>query len=421
MLSSSIRRPRILVVTQYYRPESFIVNDLVEILSTDWDISVLCAYPSYPTLSNYANVSRKQISRDDAQRPEMVYRLAGVSGRRGSLISTITSWLTFMISGTTWIRRNRWRNWDAVLVYAPAPLTVGLIPILANVRCPKYIWIVDTWPEAVEVRLQTIPIPNFLRRSIIGLSRQIVRPIFHIYDAIAVQNQLMRKYYTAQFQVCDGRTAVIEQWESAERSRYWDPHSPEFCTLTARLASFKKQFQTVVVNCGNFGFAQNLELLLETAAQTPDCGFVFIGSGTEWVKIQEFEKRAQNVLTFDSVPQAVLDGWAEYFSFGMCAIRPGSSPNSTIPQRCHLYGSWGLPLLFVCDGPSIVPPNLDLLVLQISPNIDLVRAGLNRLKDLSTDQRNVEGRKIKQYFSSFADKSVIRSKFTSLIAIKGRN
>ena len=45
------------------------------------------------------------------------------------------------------------RTFDKIFIYAPSPITVGILGVVAakRFRCKSYLWVHDLWPESVRV------------------------------------------------------------------------------------------------------------------------------------------------------------------------------------------------------------------------------------------------------------------------------
>ena len=84
---------KILFFTQYFWPENFRINELVEDYKTK-DINILTSYPSYPDYKNFKNFKKNE---DTNFIGSKIYRMP-VFPRSNSNISISLNYFSFIIS-----------------------------------------------------------------------------------------------------------------------------------------------------------------------------------------------------------------------------------------------------------------------------------------------------------------------------------
>jgi colanic acid biosynthesis glycosyl transferase WcaI len=142
---------KILVVSQYFWPENFRINDLVkEWVQRGHHVTVLTGIPNYPSgkiFEAYRVEPNHFLNYKGARvvRVPMVPR--GTGGARLSL-----NYLSFVVGSILW---GPWRlrglPADVIFVFEPSPVTVGLPAILLGKlkRAPVVFWALDLWPETL--------------------------------------------------------------------------------------------------------------------------------------------------------------------------------------------------------------------------------------------------------------------------------
>jgi hypothetical protein len=140
----------VLIVTERFWPEDFIINDLAaELAAGGVEVTVLTQQPSYPHGQLFQGYRNRPFTRETWQ-GVTVLRLGSVLGYRNSLMRKILSYLWFALYGafTVLVRRLRF---DSVLIYQVGPLTMAVPGILAGKvrRRPVVIWTQDLWPDSV--------------------------------------------------------------------------------------------------------------------------------------------------------------------------------------------------------------------------------------------------------------------------------
>ena len=121
---------RILVISQYYWPENFRINDLTEdLVKRGHEVTVLTGIPNYPlgtVFPEYANNpnSYKFYKGADIVRVPIVVRGQGV-------IKIALNYLSFIISGTIiGLFKLRKQRFDSIFVFELSPITIGLPAIV---------------------------------------------------------------------------------------------------------------------------------------------------------------------------------------------------------------------------------------------------------------------------------------------------
>ena len=54
------KRKNVLIITHYFWPEDFKINELASGLSKNYNVSILTGYPSYPSKKYFKNFKKKK-------------------------------------------------------------------------------------------------------------------------------------------------------------------------------------------------------------------------------------------------------------------------------------------------------------------------------------------------------------------------
>ena len=127
---------RLLVVSQYFWPESFRVNDLVaELVARGHQVTVLTGEPNYPDGHMYP-----EFQRDPTQFANYggapILRVPVIARGKGS-VRLVINYLSFVASGLVlgpW--RLRGKAFDAIFVFQTSPIT-SAIPALLLPQTPR--------------------------------------------------------------------------------------------------------------------------------------------------------------------------------------------------------------------------------------------------------------------------------------------
>ena len=121
---------KILIITQYFYPENFRINDLVfSLKKRGYDIDVLTGKPNYPKGDYYEGYSWKG-PKEEKINDINVFRSNLFVRRSASGIRLFLNYLSFLFYGTIKIYSIN-NNYDKIFIYAPSPITVGFLGFFA--------------------------------------------------------------------------------------------------------------------------------------------------------------------------------------------------------------------------------------------------------------------------------------------------
>ena len=177
---------RILVVSQYFWPEQFRINDLVlSLQERGHAVTVLTGVPNYPggeLFDGYDWWSRRR----DEYEGIPVYRVPLFVRRQGRGWQLALNYLSFVVFGSLlgpWFLRKR--PFDVIFVFEPSPFTVGIPAALIRrlKKAPVIFWVQDLWPESLE-SAGAVSSP-----AVLNTLGRLVRWIYHRCDHVLVQSR----------------------------------------------------------------------------------------------------------------------------------------------------------------------------------------------------------------------------------------
>jgi hypothetical protein len=143
---------KILVVTQYFWPESFRINDVVSTLfEKGLHVDVLTGKPNYPEGEIYNNYKMWGCQTENKYGAN-IYRVPLFPRGSNNKIRIILNYLSFIffgvIMGAWMVRKNKY---DLVFVYGLSPILLSLPGIfISKIKRIKIIlWVQDLWPESL--------------------------------------------------------------------------------------------------------------------------------------------------------------------------------------------------------------------------------------------------------------------------------
>jgi len=336
------RRVKILLVTQYFWPESFRINDLTRAWrDQQHDVTVLTGLPNYPAGRFFAGYSllgpyRETFNGARVRRIPILSR----GPRRG--VRLVLNYLSFVCSGVAigpLVARERY---DATFVYAPSPVTQCIpalwIKFLRGI--PVVLWLQDLWPDNL-VAVGAIRSPWSLR-IMTWLSRWIYRHC----DLVLVQSPAL---VSGVRNVCPevAQLRVLVNWaDDFYRPEVVEADAPERRELPSGFT---------IMFAGNLGSAQALDVAIAAASLLKDEGvrWVFIGDGNQRAFLER-ERQAQGLEQVVSLlgprPAEAMPRYLSLADALLVSLRPDPTFASTVPAKLQSALAVGRPVLAALDG-----------------------------------------------------------------------
>ena len=170
---------RILIISQYFYPENFRINDLCFGLQENGHkITVLTGKPNYPNGKFYKGYSFFK-NRFEKINGIDVYRSNLFPRGSGSGFKLFINYISFVLFGFFKLFFIKGK-FDKIFVYAPSPITVGYLGIFASFlfREKPFLWVHDLWPESVK---DAGGIKNEIVLSLVNL---MTKSIYYFYHRI---------------------------------------------------------------------------------------------------------------------------------------------------------------------------------------------------------------------------------------------
>lgn len=335
---------RILVLSQYFWPENFRINDLVsDLIARGHEVTILAGVPNYPS-GKVFDEYRADPERFARFEGAEVIRVPMLPRGSGSL-RLAANYASFVLSGLTagaW--KLRGRRFDVILSVALSPISAVLPAVLQRrlKRAPLFVWVLDLWPESLEA-VGAVRSPRLL--ALVG---RLVSYIYRRTDHILVQSRAfmdnIRKYA--------GDDAVVSYLPGWAEPVF--QHGREPAASAAEIGRFSDSFN--VVFAGNVGEAQDFPAILDAAEALPDdvrARILVIGNGrmTPWVE-KEIARRglSQRVILLGRFPLERMPSFFKAADALLVSLKRDKIFAMTIPAKVQSYLAAGVPLLGMLDG-----------------------------------------------------------------------
>ena len=143
---------KLLIISQYFWPENFKINDLVgELVARGHEVTVLTGQPNYPEGKIFADFlkSPEKFANYNGARIIRVPLVARGNGRVRLVLNFLSFAIVAALLGPIKLRD---AAFDCIFVFEPSPITVG-IPAIVVRRLrgvPMAFWVQDLWPETLQ-------------------------------------------------------------------------------------------------------------------------------------------------------------------------------------------------------------------------------------------------------------------------------
>lgn len=336
---------RVLVLSQYFWPEVFRVNEIVsELTARGHAVTVLTGRPNYPDGQVFAAYR---------ENPQAFSRYAGADVLRvplrprgkGSLRLVLNYW-SFVFWGTLlgpWLLRGR--RFDAIFVFETSPITSALPAILLKKlkRAPLFLWVLDLWPDT----LSAIGIVKSERA--LGWVGRLVAFIYGHCDLILAQSR--------------GFFPRIERWSKAPaKSRYFpqwaeadfDAGKVAAAAVAPELAAHDGFFK--IMFAGNLGEAQDFPAILDAAERLKhrrDIRWLIVGDGRAADDLRRGIAARGLQDTVFMLGRHPIERMPSFFKGAdalLVSLKAEPIFAMTIPGKVQAYLAAGRPLLAMLDG-----------------------------------------------------------------------
>lgn len=332
---------RILLISQYFWPENFRINDLcIGLQKRGHKITVLTGKPNYPNgkyFKGYKLLNKKIEYWNNIK----IYRSNIILRGNGKGINLFLNYISFVFTATMKLFFIN-EKFDKILIYAPSPITVAIPGIFAKkiFKIKSYLWVHDLWPESIKSAggIES----RFILESINNLTKWIYTKI----DFILIQSNGFRSYLNKQL-VNDNK--II----------YYPYYAEEFYKIEKPENKYREQLPKGfnLIFAGNIGEGQSFPILLKAASIIKEkkykINWIIFGDGRlkEFVKDQIKKYNLQeNFILKDSLPAIEMP---KYFSCAdalLVSLKKNEIFSITIPGKLQSYLACGRPIIGSLDG-----------------------------------------------------------------------
>jgi glycosyltransferase involved in cell wall biosynthesis len=328
---------KILIVSQYFYPEQFLINEIAEnLVHRGNQVTVLTGLPNYP----HGRIPFKYRffrNRTEFYNGVKIVRVSMVS--RGNTLKMFFNAISYAIFAS--IKSLFMRKYDVIYSYQMTPIT-QVIPAIIYKKIKKTrlcIYVCDVAPSSGEKRFNKY---NILRK----IYKFISRKIYEQGNILLVSSEQFSDYLVKTHGII------------AEKIHYLPQHGSNYM-LNLNLNKERKNIISFLF-AGNVGFAQNLPILLKVtkailAKKISNFKFDIVGDGSkleelklkvnqenlnEYFEFHVFHKNDEMIIFYRNADALII------------TLRKSDGVGMTIPSKFQTYLTVGKPIFGSLDGQT---------------------------------------------------------------------
>jgi len=337
---------KILIVSQYFWPEDFKVNDVAfDFVKRGHDVTVLTAKPNYPKgkfYEGYGFFSRRR----ELVNGVKIIRSPIIPRGKGGAFSLMLNYFSFIFFAyfTSLFRIKK--GYDIIFSHLTSPITSALPAIWLKKRfkIPLVIWVLDLWPESVAATT------NIRNKQIYVWLRKIVKYIYRKSDTVLVSS---RSFFDS----------VEEKIDDPAKIGYFPNWAEDIFTNTEpvsyELPEFPSGFN--VMFAGNIGDAQDFESIVGAAEALKEKGvnLIIVGDGRKfgWLQNEIKQKKLENIKLLGRHPLQSMPLFFKRADAMLVTLKDEPIFRLTVPAKIQAYMASGKIILGMINGEANVMIN----------------------------------------------------------------
>lgn len=333
---------RVLIISQYFHPEEFKINDLArELVGRGHSVSVLTGKPNYPKGEYFQGYEYAGVMKEDYFGAEVIRVPLRKRGSGGAL-NLVRNYLSYVVNANRYIRRHR-MAFDVMICFGTSPVTQAFPMICCKKRYggKTMLWVQDLWPESVTAA------GGVKNRIVLGVLEKMVTWIYERCDVLMVQSEGFRESILSKGDF-DKKIVFVPNWAE---NLYLEkrPVEPE-----AVERMMPKGFR--VMFAGNIGEAQDVESIVRAADETriiPEIKWVIVGDGRAKARMEELVNKlglAETVIFVGRHPMEQMPTFFACADVMLVSLKDEYIFSLTVPCKTQSYMASGKPIVSMLNG-----------------------------------------------------------------------
>lgn len=375
---------KILVVTQYFWPENFKINDLCEgLIERGHEVTVYTGLPNYPEGEFFNGYSFTGPYKENFGKIKIIRVPLVPRGKNKSLLLAL-NYFSFFFCATLLAPFLLRERIDKIFVFEPSPVTVVIPAIFIKYlkKAPLFFWVQDLWPESLEAT------GVVKKKSLLKLVSFFVKKLYKHCDKILVTS----KGFIPRVKNLGGLDSQIVYFPQWAEELYKKIPDQNFIDPLIPINGFKIMF------AGNIGSSQDFETIVKAAKilkSHDNIVFLILGDGLmkKWAESEVIRLGLES--TFIFLGRKPVELMPEYFSQAdvmLMSLTNTDLFSITVPSKLQSYLASKKPILASMngEGAQIVVDSLAGLACPAG-NPELLAQTILKMSELSVDELKTMG------------------------------
>lgn len=423
-----IKKTHILVVSQYFHPETFRINDMArEWVKRGYKVTVITGIPNYPMGKFFEGYGCRKRRRENWNGIDIIRIPLAPRGNSGNKVvnglGMVANYFSFVASGWWWNMTTDVRA-DLVFTFEVSPMTQALVGAwyAKKHKVPHFLYVQDLWPENVE--------------AVTGIkSGAILYPVNCMVDYIYKNADQIFTTSKSFVKAIVNRDVKVDQ----KKVHYWPQYAEEFyrpldretvrheadVASPVRLIPDDGAFH--IAFTGNIGTAQGLEILPKVAERLKKLRmervvrFVIVGDGRYQEAFEKEIKKRKVESSFILIPRQKAEKIPQLLACCDVAFLSFSDRKlweMTIPAKLQSYMACGMPVIAAARGETerVVREAECGTCVEIGDVDGLVKE-IRELLGLSEEEMKRQGNNGRQYCEACYNKEILMDRMNSYFGL----
>ncbi|MFN7011366.1 MAG: glycosyltransferase family 4 protein [Allorhizobium sp.] len=399
---------RILIVSQYFWPEAFVINDMARSLAlAGHEVTVATGKPNYPEGRIAPGYSKEGSTREIFSIGIEVFRAPLRPRGNAGAISLSLNYLSFIVSGLLHFPRLlRGKSFDAVLFYGVSPLTSAIPAVYLAKRKKAHLayWVQDIWPDSLAVT-------GFVTNSLVlGAVRLLMRALYWQAGTILVQSVAL----AGSVGRCADARKIVHLPNPAPMDEAQGDAIPSDLSEI-----FEDCFP--VLFAGNLGRAQSLETIIGAARHlrdVPHIRFIVAGTGSEasQLKILKDSAGLENVVLIGHIDRGMMPSLFRRAGVLLVTLNGDPAMSMVVPSKVQAYLQAGKPIIGALNGEGarIIKESGSGLVVAAGDSKGLAESILT-LSSMPVRKREEMGQAGRRYFETHFEATSVARRLVEIL------
>lgn len=335
---------KILIISQYYYPEQFQINEIApELVRRGHEVTVVCGLPNYPKGEIFEGYEREDVRR---KKEDEHFQRTGVrvihcknAPRGHNPIQLIRNYSSF-VKESKEVVRTLPGDYDVVLGYQLSPIT-SMLAALEYKKLhgtPVVFYTLDIWPVSAEAML------HGKKNPIYWWVKRMSKRIYQGADRILVTSRPFVDYLYRTLDIPMERMAYLPQHAGAEM-------------LDMGLEAEDNGVADFMF-AGNLGKGQRVDVIIKAAAllgRSSDYKIYLVGDGRMRPDLEQMVKEnglEDNVVFYGNQKREDMPSFYKKADALLITLRGNNEVGNTMPGKLQMYMTTGKPILGAINGAA---------------------------------------------------------------------